>query len=217
MEKTYFISFEGIDGCGKDTQLHELVKAIKEDDNYPFGNKYSNIWVTREPTKITESGKKISQLIRERDVSGEEATEYFVKDRKEHSQIIRDMLKHSHVLTSRYDLSTLVYQMTQGMDFDKLYEMHDFGNDDGCLIPHITIVFELSAEEAFKRMNSRNSATECFEKKEFQEKLSKNLFDAIKMLQEKDGRNIIVVNANQPILDVTKEMLLKIDELVKKL
>mgnify|MGYP001811027204 CR=1 FL=1 len=91
MEKTYFIAVEGIDGSGKDTQLFELVKAIREDDNKPFGNKYSNVWITRNPTKITPAGIKISNLIRQRQVSGEEAAELYVKDRIEHTQIIKEI------------------------------------------------------------------------------------------------------------------------------
>ena len=162
MSKNYFIAFEGIDGCGKDTQLHKLVEAIKEDDGHPFGNKYSNIWVTREPTKITKSGIQISNLIRERDVSGEEATELFVQDRIEHSKIIGDVIKHSHILTSRYDLSTLSYQMTQGIDFDFIYNLHNYGKDTGAIIPDLTIVFDLPVDIAIQRTNSRNSTEECF-------------------------------------------------------
>jgi len=216
-EKKYFISFEGIDGCGKDTQLHRLVEAIKEDNEGPFGNKYSNLWVTREPTKITESGTKISNLIREREVSKEEATKYYVEDRKEHTKLIIDMLKHSYVLTSRYDVSTFSYQMTQGMDFEYLYELHKFNSDDGCIIPDITLVFDVPVEVAFERMQGRDSAFECFEKREFQEKLRGVLFDAIDRLREKDGRCIIVINANQSIEDVTKEMIEKLSEQIAKL
>jgi len=215
-ERTYFISFEGIDGCGKDTQLHRLVESIKEDDGYPFGNKYSNIWVTREPTKITPSGIKISNLIREKDVSGEEATKYFIQDRIEHSQMIKDILKHSHVFTSRYDLSTLSYQMTQGIKFDDLYEQHKYGDDDGCIIPDLTIVFELPVDVAFERMSARNSVDECFEKRDFQEKIIGNLNFCIDELRERDGRKIIVVDASKSIENVTKEMCEKISEALVK-
>lgn len=215
MEKTYFIAFEGIDGCGKDTQLHKLVEAIKEDDNYPFGNKYSNIWVTREPTKITENGIKISNLLREKEVSKEDATKYFVNDRIEHSKIIKEILKHSQILISRYDLSTLSYQMTQGMNFNDLYKLHKYDKEEGCIIPDITLVFDLPVEIAFERMAKRNSQKEFFEKVEFQKKLRNNLFYAIKELEKRDGRKIIVINANQSKEKVTEEMNKKINEYLK--
>ncbi len=210
MEKTYFISFEGIDGCGKDTQLQNLATAIKEDDNYPFGNKYSNIWITREPSHMTASGKEIAKLIRERDVSAQEAAKLYVQDRKEHTVFIKDVLSHSHVLTSRYDVSTLVYQMTQGMDFEELYDMHNYEVGE-CIAPDLSIIFELDADIAFARTKSRNSVQECFEKIEFQRKLVDIQKQVIEKLEQK-GRKIILVNANQPIADVTKQMLEKISK-----
>ncbi len=212
MEKNLFVSFEGIDGCGKDTQLHKLCEAIRDDNNYPFGNKYSNIWITREPTKITSSGIKISELLSTNSISPEDATRYFIEDRKEHSTIIKSILKHSHVLISRYDLSTLSYQMTQGMDFDELYKLHSYNSNDGCIIPDITIVFDINVDLAFERMSKRGSKKEFFEIKSFQEKLRDNLFFCIDELKKRDGRKIIVVNSNQSIDEVTKEMCEKISK-----
>ncbi|MCA9459598.1 MAG: dTMP kinase [Nanoarchaeota archaeon] len=217
MEKTFFIAFDGMDGCGKDTQLQRLVEIVREDDGYPFGNKYSNIWITREPTKITQSGIKISELIRKREVSGKEASELFVKDRIEHTVMIKEILKHSHVFTSRYDFSTLSFQMTQGLDFDYLYDLHKYGEENGAIIPDLTIIFDLPTNVAFERMKGRNSVEECFERKDFQEKLREKLFEAVEMVKKKDGRKIIIVNSNQSRDEVTKEMLEKISRAIKNL
>lgn len=213
MEKNYFITFEGIDGSGKDTQMYQLIQAIKEDNNYPFGNKYSTLWATREPTRITEAGRTISRLIRERQVTGEEATHYYVTDRKQHSKIIRDILKHSHVISSRYDLSTLSYQMAQGMDFDYLYNLHDYQSGDGALVPDITLVFDLPVEVAFERTNSRKECVECFENVEFLKKARETLLICVEKLRAK-GRTVLVINANQPVELVTKEMIEKIAEVI---
>ncbi len=216
MEKTYFISFEGIDACGKDTQIQKLIERVKEDDNYPFGNKYSNIWLTRNPTKITKAGQKISQIIRDRFISGEEAAEYFIEDRIEHSKIIKNFLKYSHVFTSRFDLSTLSYQMTQGVDFQKLYNMHKYGDDDGTLIPDITIVFDIPVDIAMARISNRNSVLECYENIEFQNKVREKLFFCIEEIKKLDNRKIIIVNANQNIVDVSNEMFQKIYDFLEE-
>ena len=214
-EKTYFIAFEGIDGCGKDTQLQKLIPILKEDDGVPFGDKFSNIWLTREPTRFTEAGREILQAIRERDVSAQEAATLFVGDRIEHSQIIRDVLKHSHVLTSRYDLSTLAYQMTQGMSFDELYDMHKYG-DEGCLIPDLTIVFDLPVDTALERMSGRDSQVEIYENKEFMDKLYEKLDFCINELRERDGRKILVVDASKSVEEVTEEMVKGISEILNE-
>lgn len=213
VRKNLFISFEGIDGCGKDTQLYNLLSEIKEDGNKLFGDKYSNVWVTREPTKITESGLKIANLMREGDVSKEDTTKYFISDRIEHSRIIEDVIKHSFVLVSRYDLSTLSYQMSQGMDFEELYNLHKFGLDDGCIIPDVTIVFDVPVSVAMDRIGSRDSPAECFEKEDFLLKVRENLMFCIEELRKKDGRKIIVVDGSESIEEVKEEMVEKLIKL----
>ncbi len=206
----YFISFEGIDGSGKDTQIFELAKAIKEDNNDFYGDKYSNIWLTREPTRITESGNRISDLLRTSKVSLEDATKGFIDDRIEHSEIIRKILPHSDVLTSRYDLSTFAYQKTQGACFGDLYHLHNYDTIDGALIPDFTLVFDLPAKVAFERSRKRNSEKEYFENLAFQEKLVENLHSCIAELRKYDSRKIILINANSPKEKVTQEMIEKL-------
>jgi len=212
-EKTYFISFEGIDGSGKDTQLFELLKNIKEDNNYPFGNKYSNIYVTREPTRTTKSGIEISDLIRTTNVDGKTASKLYIQDRIEHTKSIREILKFSHVLTSRYDISTLTYQVAQGEDFDELYKLHKFNSLEGSITPDISLIFEIPVEISFKRINKRGEVTECFEKIEFQKKLIDSQDYCLNRLKEK-GRKIIRINANQTVKEVTREMLEKINQFI---
>lgn len=210
MTKKLFISVEGIDGAGKDTQLYRLIEALKS-KKLPFGDKYSTIWLTREPTKLTEPGRTISRLLKEKEVSGEETSRYFTSDRKEHSRIIEQMLEHSFVLISRYDLSTLAYQMTQGQDFEKLYEMHEYGSENGTLIPDLTLVFDLPVEVALQRIGSRNEGQEFFEKEEFMTKLYDNIHFCVEQLKGR-GRKVIVVDANQTRDEVTAEMIKKINE-----
>lgn len=204
-----FITFEGIDGAGKDTQLHRLAELIRE--GKPFGSKYANIWITREPTKMTQAGTTISHLIRQRQVSAEEAIKYYVDDRKEHTQYIKKILKHSYVLCSRYDLSTLSYQMTQGANFEDLYKIHEFGKDKGCIIPDITLVFDVPVSVALERISSRGGVREIFEKEEFLTKLKENQDFCITELRKK-GRKVIVVNANQDRDKVTREMIEKLSQ-----
>lgn len=214
-KKNLFITFEGIDGSGKDTQLNKLIAQVREDDNFPFGDKYSNIWVTREPTKLTPQGEEICRRIREEDVPKEEATRLYVEDRIKHSRIIEQVLDHSHVFISRYDISTLSYQMTQGMDFDELYDLHKYGQKNGALIPDITLVFTLPESEANQRVSTRNGVRECFEKRDFQQELEKNTQYCIEELRKR-GRVILEINADQAIENVTNEMFEKISSFLNK-
>lgn len=202
--KTLFITFEGIDGSGKDTLLEYCIHLIKQEPEI-FGDKYSNIWITREPTKITKSGKTICELLKQNSLSGEDAARLFIKDRIQHSKIIKEVLKHSYVLCSRYDLSTLAYQTAQGLNFEELYKMHKYGKANGTLIPDITVYIRTNPEIAFKRVTERNQHKEVFENLEFQKKLYENYEMIVKKLKEK-GRRIMVLNGDNDLNTVKKEL-----------
>lgn len=215
-QETFFIAFEGLDGSGKDTQLHRLIDYIKSSDNELFGDKYSNVWITRQPTKITKSGIDMSEKLKQKDMSKEDATNGFIQDRIEHSFIIRDMLKHSFVLTSRCDMSTLIYQSSQGMSLEELYEKHNYGNL-GTQIPDITLVFKVSPEVGLKRIQSHRQDVpiECFENYDFLKECEKQEKIVIDYVKNRDGRVVIEIDSEQSIDDVTKDMVLKLEEWFK--
>jgi thymidylate kinase len=200
------VSFEGLDGSGKDEQLLALVRWVKDND------KYANIWVTREPTKIFEPGIEISERIRGSEmVEPHEAAVRYIEDRIMHSGIIQPMLRYSHVFSSRYDLSTLSYQRSNDVPFNDLYALHRYGKPNGTLIPHITVVCEVSPLVGLSRVGMRGSPEECFETIEFQEKVHDNLHYCITRLRElQPERNIVIIDGEQSIEDVTAEMIDKI-------
>ena len=198
-----------MDGSGKDTQLGLLASAIR-DDELEFGDKYSPMWITREPTKITKAGQEISQLLLSKELSKEKASELFIKDRIQHSKIIKEQLKHSIVLSSRYDVSTLTYQVAQGEDFEKLYKEHNYNSQEGALIPDITLIFDVPVEVSLQRINKRAGKQEVFENEVFLTKLYTIQNQIIDQLKSK-GRNIILINANQSIEEVKEEMIEKLN------
>ena len=214
MTNNLFITFEGIDGSGKNTQVTKLVDAITNDENNFIGDKYSTFWLSREPTKKTSYGKKICAGIRtDEGVEGTTAAKLFVNDRKLHTHnfILPRLAEGDYALINRYDLSTLSYQLTQGIEFDKLYDMHGYKKDYGAIIPHLTLVFDLPVSEALKRKEKRRGVTEQFEEERFQEKLYDMQELAIeKLLAYQPEREILRINANQSIDEVTHEMIDKI-------
>ncbi len=216
-----FITFEGIDGSGKDTLIEHCIHLIKSRPEV-FGDKYSNIWITREPTKITCAGKKLAQKLKHGFASKFEAAQLFVEDRIEHSNIIKQILPYSHVLCSRYDLSTLAYQKTQGLDFEELYNMHRYNESKGTLIPNLTIYIKTDPHIAFKRIHkrneNRNENREIFETLDFQIELSKNYDFVIEKLRKR-GREVITINGNTELEEVKKELrkaLIKVQHKITK-
>lgn len=211
--KNMFISFEGLDGAGKGEQIIRLLALIKDDTNGFLGDKYTSVWLTREPTKLTLSGRQISKGIRKGDISGEEASEMFIKDRIEHTQkyILPSLRGGSFVLVDRYDISTYAYQMAQGMDFDFIYNAHNYNGCEGAIVPDITIVLDVPVSVAMDRICKRKSVIEQFEVDTFQEKVFIKQEEAIARLMEKQPKRLIVrINANQTIENVTAEIVNKL-------
>ena len=109
-----FIVFEGIDGCGKTTQIFLLANHL-----YSL-SKYNHILVTREAYK----DRKIREVLIQ-DESKDKAdklTKLFVQDRKEHvSDLITPSLnKKVIVISDRYKYSTICFQAAQGQDMNEL-------------------------------------------------------------------------------------------------
>ena len=110
--KGKFIVIEGIDGCGKTTQINQLSKWLKETDLIPANNQ---LIITREPGGTT-LGKSIRSLLLDtsRETSPASITELllYAADRAQHvNEIIRPSLKKGDwVISDRFSGSTLAYQ-----------------------------------------------------------------------------------------------------------
>jgi dTMP kinase len=189
-EKKRFIVFEGIDGSGKDTQFYLFTKYLREK------NKHLGLLLTREPTKITESGKKISLLLKKNQISKEDALKYFIQDRIEHSKIIRENLKYFYVLSTRFYLSTFLYQFAQGISFEEIFKLHKFDDKEGVIIPDIIFYLKIDLETALSRIKSRGEDIEVFENKQFINNILKSEDLVLKKLQDK-FKNIIIIDGNK--------------------
>lgn len=190
MKRGLFIAFEGIDGCGKSTQMRKLVEYIFEK------NKYNHVVATREPWKDTDI-RKILQSDNDTYSQGRELAEMFINDRKEHMLrlIIPNICQGIHVVSDRYSFSTLAYQQTQGMDVIELLNMHK-----GVLIPDIIFVVDVPAEIAVDRMNNdknTRASKHKFEKNtEFLEKLRQNY---LKLAESLENHRVVVLDGTQSI------------------
>jgi len=196
-KKGLFIVFEGIDGCGKSTQVWKLGKYLAEI------NKYSHTVMTREPWQ----NPNIRKLLRETDDPYADAmklTELYINDRKRHVNdlIIPRLAGGLHVISDRYSFSTFAYQQTQGIKLQKLIEMHR-----GLLIPDIIFIVDVDPKIAVKRMkNDRKRSTEQkFEKNlEFMQKLRKNFLNLPKQLE---NHNVVIIDGSKSAEDIFEKQV----------
>jgi dTMP kinase len=181
-----FIVFEGIDGCGKSTQIIRLA-------NFLFNkNKYGHIVLTREPYKKREI-REILKSNNDPYSQNEEITRLFVEDREEHiSEIILPSLQKGEIVISdRYKYSTICYQAAQGMDINELIE-----RQKNMPVPDFVFFIDTPSEIAIERMKNdqeKRDDVHKFEKSpEFLEKVRQNYLKMQHLLKEKfiviDGR-----------------------------
>lgn len=151
MKKNLFISFEGIEGCGKSTQAKKLQEYFNQ-------NKIENI-LTREPGG-TEIGNKIREILLTSSSQNIQAiTEVLLNfaSRVEHCQqvIIPSLNQGKMVISDRFFDSTFAYQgFAQKIDIDQINLIKKIAI--GNFVPDITFLIDLDVELAFERIKQRN-------------------------------------------------------------
>lgn len=197
-----FIVFEWVDGSWKDTQLDKTFAYLRKKD------KNIQIWSTKEPTKNTESWRKIlKKLSWDGFKDWREALELFAKDREEQTEIRKNILQHSTILSSRFDYSTFAYQWAQWLTFDEIYEAHNYKN---ILIPDLTFIFDVNLENIEKRISERWAKKEFFEELDFLNKVRKLYLDSAEKL--KSERNIVIIDSNRSIEEVFEDVKTELDK-----
>ena len=147
-----FIVIEGIDGCGKTTQIDEISRWLPN-SGLMRGN--SKLVRTREPGGSL-LGKKLRNLILDNDENNKPSSLaellLYSADRAEHvSKIISPALKKEDwVLSDRFADSTLAYQ-----GYGRNINLEIIKNIESIVCqgeqPDLTILLEISAEESILR------------------------------------------------------------------
>lgn len=179
-----FLVFEGIDGCGKTTQLHLLAAELRE-RGFP-------VWVTSEPSD-GYFGRELRRCLGGKEAAtGRRIGELFALDRAAHvTRILRALENGTTVVSDRYFLSSLAYQGAC-MTAEELTALN--APSLARLLPDLTVYCDLSPEEASRRTDSRGQTRELFEKLETQKAVYARYADAIEKRRGSD--HIAVVDAS---------------------
>ena len=162
MMKGIFITFEGIEGSGKSTQLSMLNKWLTNHDY--------DVVATREPggTKI---GEKIRELLRSgsKDDVFSPRTELmlFEASRAQHmEEIILPALNNGKiVLCDRFFDSTTVYQgVARAIDTDIVHILNDFSSFEKK--PDLTIILDIDVDESMNRLIKRETSKDRIEQED---------------------------------------------------
>lgn len=141
-----FVTFEGIEGCGKSTQAKKLHEY------------FSGSILTREPGG-TKVGEKIREVLIDENIAKLEAkTELFLNfaARLEHvEKLIKPALaENKMVISDRFFDSTYAYQGNAlGLDENLIDQVRKM--TIGEFVPDITFLIDVPVELAFKRIEGR--------------------------------------------------------------
>ncbi len=185
-----FISFEGIDGCGKSTQVKILMDRLIEEGNECI--------LVREPggTKISEDIRDILLSNKNQDLSSRTEALLMTASRAQltKQKIIPALITGKCVIADRFSDSTLAYQGGgRGLDLDYLISINDFATKG--IVPDITFNLDINPKSAFNRSSSNeldrieNAGIELQKKvREYYKEISKRFANRIFTI---DGSNSI--------------------------
>ncbi|BDQ00747.1 dTMP kinase [Aquiluna sp. KACHI24] len=184
-----FISFEGIDGVGKSTQLESLQEFLI--------SRGHRVLRTLEPGG-TELGQEIRHLLlhRKGDVAPRAEALLYAADRAHHvATKIRPALERGEiVLTDRYFDSSVAYQgAARDLDVNQVRDISLWAVDN--LVPDLTILLDLPAQDAIQRRSRTGTEPDRLEREkvEFFERARGMYLELAK------EQRFLVIDANQSV------------------
>lgn len=153
-----FITFEGIDGVGKSTQLDLLQQWLE--------GRGQEVLRTLEPGG-TELGQEIRHLLlhRKGDVAARAEALLYAADRAHHvaTKIRPALAEGKVVLGDRYFDSSVAYQgAARELDVDEVRNISLWAVDN--LIPDLTVLLDLDAQAAIQRRNKTGTEPDRLER-----------------------------------------------------
>ncbi len=185
LRKGVLIVFEGIDGAGKSTQAHLLLKELN--------SKRIEAVYLREPSD-SKWGRQIKEkALQAGSLTPEEELLLFQKDRKENvrNNIKPALQKKNVVILDRYYYSTIAYQGAKGISEQRIREM----NESFVVQPDLVFILDIDEKKGLKRISNRKKKDMLFESPEYLENVRRRF-------KSFNGDNIIHVDATMPVAEI---------------
>jgi dTMP kinase len=211
MARGLFLTFEGIDGCGKTTQLALLSERLREAGH--------DVLETVEPGG-TDAGRAIRGILldpRHHALSARtELLLYFASRAQNVTEVISPALQRgATVLCDRFTDSTIVYQGAgRGLDEATILELHRIAC--GSIFPDLTILLDVDAETSLARARSRNRETGSEETRMDDEDgaFFARVREGYLRLAAREPKRIRVVDARGPVDVVAQNVWEEVNALV---
>jgi dTMP kinase len=205
MKKSLFITFEGLDGSGKTTQIKLLYDYLK--------GKGLDVVTAVEPGG-TVIGRKIRKILLDEynhEMSYKAETFLFLASRAELvSKVISPALsKGRTVICDRFFDSTIVYQgIARGLGVDKILDMSLWAT--GGIVPDITFLLSIKADKGKKRMDSASKKRDRMEleKDNFRKKVYRGYLNIAGKYKDR----FVVIDGEKKIEDIFEEVKRRVEQ-----
>lgn len=205
-----FITFEGIDGSGKDTQAKLLAKYFK--------NKGYSVIRTREPGG-TSIGEKIRKILLSPKIDRVDQRAEVLLFAASRAQIVSNIIKPALekgkiVISNRYVDSSYAYQgIARKMGLDWVIEINKWATQG--LLPDITFFLDIPEELGLKRVDKSRNIRDKIEKdgEIFQKKVREGYYKLAKLFPKR--YRIIDANRNEDLIQ--KDIRKEVDKFIRKI
>ena len=189
-----FITFEGIDGCGKTTQLRRVAE------------RFADPVITKEPGG-TPTADRIRAILLDASSKLDPLAEVFLfaASRHQHvTEVIKPALDAGRVvLCDRYTDATLAYQgFGRLLDLDRLRALNDWAT--GSLHPDKTLLFDIDEETGLRRARGRGGDELRFEAEDL--RFYRRVREGYLALAESEPQRFIVIDGNGTVDEVAQRV-----------
>ena len=208
MKRGLFITFEGIDGCGKSTQLSLAARSLRE--------RGLDVVVTREP-----GGTPIAEKIREILISPEnsemvnecELLLYLAaRAQHVHQTIIPALEEGKIILCDRFQEATFAYQgFGRSFSLKLLKDLNAFAT--GSLNPDCTLIFDISEQVSRIRLEAINKGKDRLEQNGIE--FFKRIRNGYHELAKAEPSRIVLIYGERSISEVSDLVRSRIDALLQ--
>jgi len=207
-KKSFFVTFEGIEGSGKSYQCKKLCNSLKK--------KGIDVTLTREPGG-SHGAEKIRRLILtglKDKFSKTTDTLLYLAARNEHleKKLIPSINKKKIVICDRYIDSTMAYQV-YGRGVKKILVDSIHKNILGNYKPQLTFVLKVNLKKAFQRIKKRKHINR-YDK--FPKKFYEKVQNAFIKIAKKNKKVYFVIENSKDTNKTEKIILNKFLEIFKK-
>ncbi|MCD6176629.1 MAG: dTMP kinase [Candidatus Cloacimonetes bacterium] len=198
MKKGLFITFEGIEGCGKSTQARMLKEFLI--------NEGKSVFLTREPggPKIAEEIREMLLSVNNKEMLPQTEVLLYMASRSQHTGewIIPELEKGNIVISDRYYDSTFAYQgaarKIDGKLIDTIRRYATFG-----LVPDLTFLVDLPEEIGLSRILKKDADRLEQESMKFHKRVRKGFLE----LAKKEPERFIILDGKKSINEIHHDVI----------